>query len=314
MTVRPFVRGDAEAAARVYTRGRPGNPATAATLLAEDDRQRQAGATHARWVSEREGQIVGVAEWLEPLGARRPGSVWLELAVLPEQRGRGLGAALYDTLGTAMQPLNLRVLRAVASEANPVALRFAERRGFVEEQRFWDRTLDLAAWTDDAAPLPDLQCLTLPELPAAVPNWEAQLYHVYQQARQDLPRPEGEPFTPQTLEQFRHDWLQGAPVRPQDLMVAIREGVVLGFTALEDSGEPGEQVVAMTAVARAARGQGVALALKRASIGQARRSGVQRIRTSNHSQNLPMLRVNDRLGFTREPARLGLVRHERGDL
>ena len=64
----------------------------------------------------------------------------------------------------------------------------------------------------------------------------------------------------------------------------------------------------MTGVRRAARGQGVARAVKLASLRAAQAAGWGRVRTTNHSSNLPMMRVNDALGFGREPARLGMLK------
>ena len=56
--------------------------------------------------------------------------------VLPEYRGRGFGAALYeDGLGHA-RVLGAREVRTVVLTANGDGLRFAERRGFVEVDRY----------------------------------------------------------------------------------------------------------------------------------------------------------------------------------
>ncbi len=56
------------------------------------------------------------------------------------------------------------------------------------------------------------------------------------------------------------------------------------------------------------RGRGVATALKVAAIGVARALGAPTIRTDNASDNAPMLRVNDRLGFVRDPATVSYLR------
>jgi predicted GNAT superfamily acetyltransferase len=53
----------------------------------------------------------------------------------------------------------------------------------------------------------------------------------------------------------------------------------------------------MTGVARSARGRGIALALKQHQAAAAREAGWKRLRTQNDLGNVPMLRVNDRLGY-----------------
>ena len=58
---------------------------------------------------------------------------------------------------------------------------------------------------------------------------------------------------------------------------------------------------AFTGVERAARGRGIAKLLKLNVIARARRNGVSRLVTQNNSQNAPMLKVNQWLGYDRRP-------------
>lgn len=328
LTVRPATPADHETVARVYTLARPGNPATAALLAAADAAQAEVGATHARWLAELEGQVVGAAELMEPLGSRSPGSFWLELAVLEEARGQGAATLLYRALSRELalhMPLRLK---AVVSEANPVALRFAQRRGFVEVERFWDRTLELRHFgaARHPRPLPQgLELVTLENFAARVPDVVAALHPLYEEARADLPRSPGETYIPLPPSALS-GWL--GHLDPALVTLALRGDVPVGFTALEPSGATGptnaglltahsgpahdpakyELLIAMTGVARAERNQGLARALKVASMEAARQAGWAVIRTSNHSGNMGMLKVNDALGFGREPARLGMLR------
>jgi GNAT superfamily N-acetyltransferase len=53
----------------------------------------------------------------------------------------------------------------------------------------------------------------------------------------------------------------------------------------------------MTAVRRAWRGRGIARALKCAQIAWAKRSGFERLETSNEARNHPIRRLNDQLGY-----------------
>ncbi len=64
----------------------------------------------------------------------------------------------------------------------------------------------------------------------------------------------------------------------------------------------------MTGTARAARGRGVATAIKRAMILWARdEAGLTALRTTNEERNAPMLAINRKLGYRPKPATL-LVR------
>ncbi len=57
---------------------------------------------------------------------------------------------------------------------------------------------------------------------------------------------------------------------------------------------------------RAARGRGIARALKVAQIAWAKENGVERLTTTNEQRNAPMIRVNESLGYREVPGRVGL--------
>ncbi|WP_424951349.1 N-acetyltransferase family protein [Deinococcus sp.] len=308
LTVRRAAHSDLEAVAHVYTLARPGNPATAELLLAEDDAQQGAGAVHVRWLAERGGEVVGAAEVQEPLGSRAAGNFQMELAVLQTRRGQGVGTLLYRALKSELALHAPRRLGAVVSEANPIALHFARKHGFAEVERFWDRTLELSGFdvARYARPLPEgVELVTLARFAQTVPDVVAVLHPVNEEARADLPRASGEVYTPLPRSDMTHFL---APLDPALLLLATQHGRPVGFTALGPSGAPGELMIAMTGVLRSHRRLGLARALKLASIEAARRAGWAVIRTTNHSGNLGMLKVNDALGFGREPARLGMMK------
>ncbi len=326
LSVRPATPTDLEAVARVYTLARPGNPATAAVLAADDAAQARAGAAHARWLAELDGEVIGAAEIMEPLGSRASGRFWMELAVLEHARGNGAGTLLYRALSRELAAHGVQQLKAVVSEANPVAQRFALKRGFAEVERFWDRTLELHFFdaSRHARPLPEgVTLTTLEAFARMVPDAALALHPVNEEARADLPRAPGEIYTPLPVSDTANFL---APLDPALMVMAVRGSVPLGFTALIPSGATGpantgtltarsgipaekyELVIAMTGVARNERRQGLARALKLASMAAAKQAGWAVIRTSNHSGNMGMLKVNDALGFGREPARLGVVK------
>jgi mycothiol synthase len=306
--VRPATESDLEAAARVYTLARPGNPSTAEILKAEDAAQAAVNAVHFRWLALQGSEVIGAAELMEPLGSRQPGHFLMELTVLESARGQGAGTLLYKTLVHQLAVHQPRQLKAIASEANPVALRFAQKHGFAEVERFWDRTLSLENFdaARHARSLPeDIELLTLAEFAAYTPDVVLALHPVNEEARADLPRAPGEVFTPLPRSDMVHFL---APLDPNLVLLAVQHGRPVGFTALVPSGTPGELMIAMTGVLRLHRRLGLARALKIAAMIGAKEQGWAVIRTSNHSSNVGMLSVNDALGFGREPARLGIVK------
>jgi len=87
-------------------------------------------------------------------------------------------------------------------------------------------------------------------------------------------------------------------------MIAIdrSSGSVVGYANLVfPAGRTDYAYHDMTAVARAWRGRGIALALKRATIGWAIRHGLAYLETGNDPDNAPMRAVNARLGFRPRP-------------
>jgi mycothiol synthase len=80
----------------------------------------------------------------------------------------------------------------------------------------------------------------------------------------------------------------------------------VGTTELETSDTNPDLHVGLTGVLREHRRQGLALALKLHSVQHAQTHGFPRICTYNASRNRPMLEINERLGFEKEPATIEL--------
>src|SRR6185312_2520925 len=85
--------------------------------------------------------------------------------------------------------------------------------------------------------------------------------------------------------------------RPDAYFIALADGRVLGYGYLEREGETWSN--GFMAVARAARGRGVAGALKRAQIKWAKSEGIDTLRTANEVRLDSMLALNRRFGYVR---------------
>lgn len=117
-----------------------------------------------------------------------------------------------------------------------------------------------------------------------------------------------DPHNPTTVEgHLRRD----AELRP-DLVLrryaAVLEGRVVGvggFSQLEWAFHP-HRFVASANVHPGAQGRGAGAALKMRALEHTRTVGIAEVRTDNDSRNAPMLAVNAKLGFERDPAWIAL--------
>lgn len=239
-------------------------------------------------------------------GLRDRGAFYeFEVGVLPEFEGRGLGRELYARLLRELEALPPKRTLAFVKESHPYALAFAARRGWRESLRGYHQHLDLAAF--DPAPFEGLRRRLEAEgyafhSYAVLPDPE-RLYPLLRQTYLDVPRSgEAEPLS---LEEFRRRFVLHPAFHPQTSFVAVREGEWAGLSLVRRRGESGLHS-AMTGVLPAHRGRGLATALKVCSILEARRLGFAELHTNNAAGNAPMLAVNARLGFVREPAQIEL--------
>jgi GNAT superfamily N-acetyltransferase len=174
----------------------------------------------------------------------------------------------------------------IASDADE-SLAWALRRGFaVKRERVQAAGLTLT---------------TMPALP------EAMLRDVYETdvaTSHDHPEYDGHEST-------YDQWLlrKRVETRPCLYAFALNAGRVAGYSEIFLPAEPGgEAYTEYTCVRREYRGRGVALAVKLLTIEAAIAAGAARMRTNNNPENLPMLKVNEQLGYQMLPAPKVLVK------
>ncbi|BDP40156.1 GCN5 family acetyltransferase [Deinococcus aetherius] len=313
-TVRPVRDGEWDAAGRVYTLALPHDPFSGADFRKRDAEQRGWGYTTATLVAlDPDGEVVGVASYSQNPGAYHPRRYTLEVAVHPERQGQGIGRALWDALHADLTRHGAEAARVLAREDHPVAPGFLTRRGFTGDKRYFTSSLDLTAF--DEAPYRALEdrlgargvgVRSLTELRAAgTPDLAARLHALMSDVRGDVPR--AEPATPLSREVFEEAVLNDPGLLPDAYLVAEHDGRWIGQTNLFRSEASPDLLTGLTGVTREWRGQGVATLLKLRAIRAGRALGGTLIRTDNASDNAPMLAVNDRLGFVRDPASVSYV-------
>jgi GNAT superfamily N-acetyltransferase len=154
--------------------------------------------------------------------------------------------------------------------------------GFEEVRRYAISALDVAAADDPGEPR--FEVVTL----ADRPELADELFALAQVAYSDQPGRAGSQIA------GWHEWgLRAHP--PEAYFVALEDGRVLGYGYLEHGAEGWRN--GFMAVARDARGRGVAGAIKRAQIRWAKANGVERLETANEARLEGMLALNRRLGY-----------------
>jgi len=176
-------------------------------------------------------------------------------------------------------------LEAWTTDRTPDVVAFLEARGYEIVRRYVISELDVTSAAEPEPPSFELTTLAeRPELAHAV-------FDIARESYSDQPgRPE------QRIESF-DEWRSWGldPHPPDAYFVALEAGHALGYGFLNV--EDGVWWNGFLAVARAARGRGVASSIKRAQIDWAKANGVRAIRTANETRLVGMLELNRRLGY-----------------
>jgi GNAT superfamily N-acetyltransferase len=175
-------------------------------------------------------------------------------------------------------------LEVWTTDRTPEVAAFLEPLGYDEVRRYVISELDVGAAPDPDPPAFDLVTY------AERPDLADALYELAQIAHADQPgRSES------TVSEAWYEWgLRANP--PESYFIALDDqDRVLGYGYLKQ--HDGQWKNGFMAVAREARGRGVAGAIKRAQIAWAKANGVPTLRTANEVRLEGMLALNRRFGY-----------------
>ena len=162
---------------------------------------------------------------------------------------------------------------------------FLEARGYEIVRRYVISELDVASAREPDPP--NLELTTL----AARPDLAHELFEIACESYPDQPG-----RTEQRMDSFEEWRAWGLDPHPDaTYFIALEDGHAIGYGFL--SLEEGIWWHGFAAVAREARGKGVASAIKRAQIRWAKTNGVTALRTANEERLVGMLAMNERLGY-----------------
>lgn len=255
------------------------------------------------------GQAVGYWD-VERESWMTPGRFFIKVIVAPEYRNRKLGTQLYTEALRVAREQGANELESRVREDDPVANKFAEKRGFKIEFHSFESTLDLASFdeskfNDHMARLhaDGYRFFSLAEAGATEEN-KHKLYEVNRAAGLDNP---GSGGTFSDYHSFSKSVFEASWFRADTQLLASHADRWVGIAAIGLYPEQGYAYNAFTGVLREHRGHGLAQALKLQTILLAKREGARYIRTNNDSNNAPMLAINRKLGYQSEPGMYGLV-------
>lgn len=144
MKVRPATRGDLAALAELFgsvEEAITGRPSRLDAVAVEGWLQTISFETNT-WLYEEDGRLVAAAfaQCFDERGSCAG-------AVLPSVRGRGLGAALLDTMERRLREEGARRTHCWVVAGDTAAEALFESRGYREARRFWEMSIELEAET-----------------------------------------------------------------------------------------------------------------------------------------------------------------------
>lgn len=127
------------------------------------------------------------------------------------------------------------------------------------------------------------------------PDRYRKLYEMVIESEKDIPTTV--PWRVLSFDEWYMFWFDNPAIREDWFWIAREGDAVVGTSVLDLPVVRGNPWTAYTGTSRAVRGRGIARALKYESIGQAVEAGFPRVRTMNDTDNPPILRINEEMGY-----------------
>jgi GNAT superfamily N-acetyltransferase len=215
--------------------------------------------------------------------------------VIPAARRRGAGSALFAAASAHLLALGFPAATAWVSAGDPEGVAFLARRGWRETSRESRFRRDLTL------PLPPRESPPGIAIELLDPDGDETpvLYAIDGLVSADIP---GQPIDLGSYETWRSTELDRAARRRPLLIVARDAGTIVGFVNVHFPLLPDDRAWhSMTGVLPSHRGRGVGGALKVAALHELQSLGCVAAGTSNEERNVPMRRINERLGYGATP-------------
>jgi GNAT superfamily N-acetyltransferase len=247
-------------------------------------------AGHIDLLAYLNGEPVGIAMLSDDPESHSSGLPWVEVNVLPEHRGRGVGGALLGAVSSHARDHGATGLACKVRTNDAYSLAFLRRRGFVEYGRWEHCTLDLGSHRTTDPVIPDaIELAWFGDRPSLLEGMHAVAVATY---------PELGGHRARHAESFV-DWQVyelGSPNTLLDVIpVALTGDQVVGFATMRKLLDGVTAEVRTVLVLPEWRRRGVASALLCAQLARARSAGMARVMVRvRHSWPIDLYR---KLGF-----------------
>lgn len=275
--------------------------------IEEGDQRRDPRFKFQRWVAVEENRVVGVGYYNQSIWFDHPRKFIIWIGVRPENQGCGIGSSLFETILHGLQPFDPIALRATATEDHPQSIQFLEKRGFVEVIRDIRSELEVQSFDpslftglEDRFQAYGIEIKTLPELEND-PERNQKLYDLDWEMSLSVPGDLAAGIGRRGLNRYVEYAISGPYVLPEGFFVALKGGEYIGLSHVLVRKKGISLYQGLTGVKPQYRRLGIGLAMKVRAITYARLNGYSTILAENDAKNIPMLRMNEKLGYIRKP-------------
>ncbi|HEV8462026.1 MAG TPA: GNAT family N-acetyltransferase [Gaiellaceae bacterium] len=215
------------------------------------------------------------------------GRAFIAVRVLPEQRRRGIGTALYLELAKHGRSLGLEGVNAFVYADEPHSIAFAERLGLTEVDYQLEQIRSVG---DEPAPVP-VDGIDIEPLDGRREELLEAVWPIALEGYADLPVPGEVTYKLET-------WLREEATRPDGSFVAWENGEPIGYAGLmEHANGTATAENGLTVVRRDHRQRGIGRLLKQSQLHWASRAGVLEIVTWTQKGNEAMQTLNRSIGY-----------------